>query len=185
MEIIQTIKRTLIVLLLLIPVASSTAGNNNLSSQFTTQIQKSMPVDNVTELSTSYNRFYHHTTIRGCRECFLAHQWFKDGQPIFTYNIQSRFDNFFWWTLNPLPGMPGNYRVVTLVNGNIVSDQSMTYYVPTQMQRQERPTHKRLQKRQLDECEKNLQYFSELSIENPEDPYYTFMLRKWGGRCAQ
>ena len=79
--------------------------------------------------------------------------------------------------------MVGDWTVKVFLDGQIIRNKTLTYYEPTLQQQAATPVEKRLEAEEIGECEMQLRYFSEKVDENPDDPYFNFMLKKWGKRC--
>lgn len=150
-------------------------------AQFTTLISGRQPVDNVQALDTSYDTLYFFTDIRDCAGCRVTHRWYLDGNHQFDLYRISGGEVFRYWSKVETNGLTGVWTVEVLINDESVVTKNLTY---TKASRQ-RPetTQQQLQNQLNTECEDNLQYFSEQSSKNPDDPYFKFMLNKWGRRC--
>ena len=59
---------------------SASAANGVEVAQFTTRVADRMPVNNITKLSTEFNKVFFYTDIRGCSGCRIEHQWWHKGQ---------------------------------------------------------------------------------------------------------
>jgi hypothetical protein len=175
----------LISLLFAAPISTTVTSSPTLvESQITTNIVEGQPIDDVSEIDTSFEKLYYYTYIEGCTGCQLVHEWIHDGQLIHHYETEVRASRMKWWTQKPSTE-PGDWTARTILDGQVVQSHTVNHYQPSVVQKQMAPLKSRVQKRIVDECEENLRYFTEMAENNPNDPYYQFMLRKWGTRCVQ
>jgi len=182
--------RFLLIILLLMPV-SITANNvgyvaNHLSqAQFTTRVNNRVPVDDITKLSTNYKKIYFFTDVRDCSKCEIEHQWWYRGIKIGTIEGKTTGGRYRWWTSKNLNvDFIGDITVKVIVAGDEVYTKTFTYYNPTHTQQQTIPIQQRVNAQESDDCELQLRYFSDKVSDSPDDPYFKFMLKKWGKRCS-
>jgi len=163
---------------------STYAANGADIAQLTTRVSNKAPVNNVTELSTEFNKIFFFTDIRDCSGCRIEHKWFYKGKLVSTVDGRAKSDRWRWWSSKTLTeDMVGLWTVKLFLDGQITRTKKFTYYKPTFTQRANTPVQKRLMAVEEDECEMQLRYFSEKSKEDPDDEYFQFMLQKWGKRC--
>lgn len=177
-------------LLMSIPHSATTSSGNgyiakNLAkAQFTTQVKKRAPVDNIKSLSTEFKKVYFYSDIRDCKKCEIEHQWWYKGNKVSTVEGKAKYKRYRWWTSKTLTkDMLGDWTVKVVVDDDVVYSKTFTYYAPTVIQHQQAPMQQRLQLKTLDECEMQLRYFSGKVEDSPDDVYFKFMLKKWGKRC--
>lgn len=176
-----------IVLFLLVGI--SIAGekyiaNNVAAAQFTTRVVNREPVDNIKRLESEYKRVYFFVDIRDCVGCKIEHQWWHKGKMVSSVKGKSKYDRFRWWSSKTLTQyFLGDWTVKVLINDRIRYSKTFRYYEPTRQQKQVAPIQKRIQVQEMSECEVQLRYFSDKVKETPDEPYFNFMLKKWGKRC--
>ncbi len=160
------------------------AGDTTVFSQLTTDILDNTPVDDVAGTSTDSPTVYYFTQVNGCKGCELVHEWSHDGELIHRYRTTVLAQNQFWWSKNP--GVDtGNWTVRTYLNGNVVQVHNYNLSFDRDTAQFAAPFDYEMDKRIISECERNLRQFSQLAADNPDDPYYTFMLSKWQERCVK
>jgi len=153
-------------------------------AQFTSRISKRNPVDYLNSLSTRYKKVYFFTDIRGCDECDIEHQWWYKGNMMSSVTGETTSDRYRWWTSKTLTkNYLGDWTVKVFVDDDQVYSRTLRYYKPTKKQALKAPVQKRLKIEQMDDCELQLRYFSDKAKKDPADPYFEFMLKKWGNRC--
>lgn len=154
-------------------------------AQFTTRVNKRAPVDNIKRLSSDFRKVFFFTDIRDCEDCEVEHQWWYRGKKVSVVEGETTGNRYRWWTSKTLSrNMLGDWTVKVIVDGTEVYNKTLTYFKPTVMQQQTAPLQKRVQIQEEGECELQLRYFSDKVKENPDDPYFDFMLKKWGKRCS-
>ena len=182
---INKISKSLVLFLTLATFAiPSFADSNVFRAQFTTQVSDREPADNISKLESSFTSVYFFTDIRDCIGCKVEHQWYLNGKHYYTNKSTSKYARYRYWSKVTLNDQRvGNWTVKVVINGKVRLVKRLTYYKPSQEQQLNAPIEKRLQHETLNECEEKLKYFHEQAKKNPNDPYYDFMLRKWGARC--
>lgn len=180
----------MLLIYLVMPMQATGSGGSGLiaehlsTAQFTTRVKNRMPVDYITKLSTRYKKIYFFSDIRGCDGCNIVHQWWYNGEKVSSVSGATTSNRYRWWTSKTLSdNYLGDWVVKVFVDDDQVYSRTFTYYKPTKKQKQKAPVQKRLQVEQLDDCEMQLRYFSDKVENNPDDPYFGFMLKKWGKRC--
>jgi len=159
-------------------------ANNIAAAQFTTRVVNREPVDNIKRIGTEYERIYFYVDIRDCVECKIEHQWWHKGKMVSSVKGKSKYDRFRWWSSKTLTEyFLGDWTVKVLINSKIRYSKTFTYFKPTHRQKQAAPIQKRIQVQEMSECEVQLRYFSDKVKETPNEPYFKFMLEKWGKRC--
>ena len=182
------LKNSLILLLaFIIFTGTAVAGDSRLKrAQFTTAVQSREPVDNINKIETSYRTLTFFTEIVDCVGCRISHQWWFRGEMKFEKKGKAKYARYRWWTKKRVSSNnPGTWTAKVLINGRVVHSSSLNYFVPSRQQRYTAPIKKRLQIDSLSQCESKLEYFHKMTKENPDDPYYAFMFRKWGKRCFE
>lgn len=180
---IQTLTKLLLVLVFLIPLTSSAADNVH-RAQFTTQVSDKEPVDNISQLENSFTSVFFFTDIRDCVGCKVEHVWYLDGKHVHTQKGEAKYARYRWWSKKTLTdNMLGTWSVTVKVNGKAQTRKELVYFKPSPIQLQQAPVQKRLQLDSMSQCEERLRYFSEKNDKDPNDPYFKFMLQKWGSRC--
>lgn len=160
------------------------AANGADVAQLTTRVANKAPVNNVTELSTEFNKIFFFTDIRDCSGCRIEHQWSHKGKVVSTVNGRAKADRWRWWSSKTLTeDMVGVWTVKLFLDGEITRTKKFTYYKPTFTQRANTPVNKRLEVVEEDECETELRYFSDKLKEDPDDGYYQFKMEKLKKRC--
>lgn len=154
-----------------------------INNQLTSKVVNSEPIDNITSADNSQERVYVYTTVEGCNQCELVHLWEHEGNIIHRYQTTVRTNRLMkWWT--QLPGTElGQWKISVQLNGQEVETLSLDYVTPV-MKKQMAPVKSRMKKRIDTECQDNLDRFADMARQNPQDPYYQFMLRKWSNRCS-
>ena len=179
----KTILNLLTVLVLLVPLTSSAADNIH-RAQFTTQVSDREPVDNISSLENTFTSVYFFTDIRDCIGCKVEHVWSLNGKHVYTHKGTAKYARYRWWSKKTLTDdMIGSWSVDVKVNGKVGIRKKLTYFKPSTAQQQTAPIEKRLLKQNVNQCEERLKYFSQKNDEDPTDPYFKFMLQKWGSRC--
>ena len=174
----------LLLALVLITPAISFAANNVYRAQFTTQVSDKEPVDNISQLENSFTFIYFFTDIRDCVGCKIEHIWYLNGKHVYTQKGVAKYARYRWWSSKTLTdNMLGTWTVTVTVNGKVQTRKKLVYFKPSTVQRQTAPIDKRLQKENIGQCEEKLQHFHSMTKQYPDDPYYKFMLNKWGSRC--
>jgi len=177
----------LIASLLLIPTASNSGGKTVTKhlerAQFTTTIKNRNPVNNLKSVDTAYKNVYFFVTVRNCNDCEIEHEWWYRGKKVSAVDGDIKSDKYRWWSKKNISGRLGDWTVKVFLNGNLEYTKTVTYQTASLQQKQARPIEKRVQIREASECEVQLRYFSDKIKEEPQDPYYNFMLKKWGKRC--
>ncbi len=169
--------------------ASSTAvsgyvAKNLAQAQFTTRVKGRMPLDNLRTLSTKFKKVFFFTDIRDCEDCDIEHRWWHKGNEVSVVESETTSNRYRWWTSKTLNNSSvGEWTVKVYVDDDHVYSKSFTYYKPTVKQQKKVPVQKRLLAREADDCELQLRYFSDKVNEDPKEPYFKFMLKKWGKRC--
>jgi len=154
-------------------------------AQFTTRVNKRVPVNDIDDLSTEFKKVYFFTDIRDCNGCYVEHQWWHKGKKVSTVDGRPKYDRYRWWTSKSLSNdVLGDWTVKLAINGKVVYSKTFTYYKPTYKQRQQEPVQQRVQMQEAGECELQLRHFSSELKNSPDDPYIQFMLKKWGKRCS-
>jgi len=181
------IKNSLIVLLLLLVSSTSFALDYNIKrAQFTTAISNREPVDNVRQVETSYKTLVFFTEIVNCRSCDITHQWWFNGKMVHEQEGYAKYDRYRWWSKKRVdPKQPGTWTVVVTIDEEEVHKAKVMYFIPTKTQKSTTDIQKRIQIKSNNQCEEKLEYFHQQSKENPDDPYFKFMLNKWGNRCFE
>jgi len=155
------------------------------AAQFTTRVNNRTPVDNITKLTTDYKKVYFFTEVRDCNACDVEHQWWYRGIKISSVSGKIKSEKFRWWTSKNLnTDFVGDITVKVLINDEEVHTKTFTYYNPTQAQRRKAPVQEMVHAQESNDCELQLRYFSDKVEANPDDPYFEFMLNKWGKRCS-
>jgi hypothetical protein len=153
-------------------------------AQFTTNVVSREPIDNIDRLSNDFKTVFYFTDIRDCVGCKVEHQWWHKGKMVSSVKGKAKYARYRWWSKKTLTdNMFGDWTVKVYVNGKLVKTDTISYYIASEFQRQQAPVQQRLQLKEMDECEMQLRYFSEKVEENPDEPYFKFMLKKWGSRC--
>ena len=179
----KTITSLILVLALIVPLPSS-AENGAFRAQFTTQVSDREPVDNISELENSFTAVYFFTDVRDCVGCKIEHVWSLNGKHVHTQKGTAKYKRYRWWSKKTLTdNLLGTWSVEVKINGKVKVRKKLNYFKPTEAQVKQAPIEKRILKQNLDECEANLKYFHDKTNENPDDPYFKFMLNKWGSRC--
>lgn len=159
-------------------------AENIAQAQFTTQIVKRMPIDNIKRLDSGYKGIYFFVDIRDCKGCDVVHQWWYKGKMISSVGGRAKYPRYRWWSKKTLnDNFLGDLTVKVLIDGANVYDKTVTYYKVSRKQKFTRPIKNRMQIQEAGECELQLRYFSGKVKESPEDTYFKFMLNKWGKRC--
>jgi len=159
-------------------------AENLAQAQFTTQIVKRMPVNNIRKLDSGYKGIYFFVDVRECKGCDVVHQWWYKGKMISSVKGRAKYPRYRWWSKKTLnDNFLGDLTVKVLIDGDHVYTKTVTYYKVSRKQEYTRPIENRMQIQEMSECEMQLRYFSDKVKENPGDPYYNFMLEKWGKRC--
>ena len=154
-------------------------------AQFTTRVNKRVPVDNIKTLSSDFRKVYFFTDIRDCEDCDVEHQWWYRGKKVSVVEGETTGNRYRWWTSKTLTrDMLGDWTVKVIVDDDEVYTKTLTYYKPTKVQQQNAPLQRRVQVQEAGECELQLRHFSGEMKKNPDDPYIKFMLDKWGKRCS-
>ena len=179
----------LILLLVLMPISTTAEtgyiAKNLAQAQFTTQVNKRVPVDNIKKLSTGFRKVFFFTDIRDCIACRVEHQWWYKGNKVSTVDGRPKYNRYRWWTSKTLTNnMIGDWTAKLVIDGKVIFSKTFTYYKPTRVQVQQAPVQQRIQIQEADECELQLRHFSGELKDNPDDPYIKFMLDKWGKRCS-
>lgn len=153
-------------------------------AQFTTRVNNRKPVNDLNSLSTKFKKIYFFTDIRGCEDCDIEHQWWHKGNKVSAVESETTSNRYRWWTSKTLNANSiGEWTVKVYIDDDYVYSKSLRYYIPTKKQRQASPVIKRLDVKESDDCEIQLRYFSDKVEKNPKEPYFKFMLKKWGKRC--
>lgn len=177
-------KTLLISLLLLFTFATAQADDNVFRAQFTTQVVDKEPVDNLKELENVFTSVYFFTDIRECVSCKVEHVWYLNGKHIHTQKGTAKYPRYRWWSKKSLnDDMLGTWTVKVKINGQVRVGRVLTYFEPTMMEQQQAPINKRMLLNGQGECEERLEHFNKMTTEEPTNPYYKFMLNKWGERC--
>lgn len=162
----------------------SFAGGNVAKAQFTTRVADREPVNNVTRVSTEFNKVFFFTDIRDCKGCRIEHQWWFRGNKVSTVDGRAKYDRYRWWSSKTLTdNMLGDWTVKLTIDGDVVKSKTFTYYKPTFQQQAQEPVSRRLEAEELEGCEIELRYFNEKLKEEPDNTYYNFMMKKLKKRC--
>jgi hypothetical protein len=155
-------------------------------AQFTTSVQQREPVDNINKIETSYRTLTFFSEIVNCKGCKVYHQWWFQGEKKYEKKGSISSNRYRWWTKKRVQASnPGTWTVKVLINGKVVHSASLNYFAPSMQQQRAAPIQKRLKRKSVNRCESKLKYYHNKSKENPDDPYYAFMFRKWGKRCFE
>lgn len=179
---IKKISKLLLVLALSCFTLTSFAGEV-FRAQFTTQISDREPVDNISKLDTSFTRANFFTDVRDCVGCTVEHKWFHNSELVFSKKTKVKYARFRWWTNVKMQDRTGKWTVMVYINGSHRVSKELVYFKPSEHQKKNAPIQKRMQQEVIGECEDKLKHFHEKTKEFPDDPYYKFMLNKWGKRC--
>ena len=176
----------IIACLMLIPVSSISKGNVTerlAQAQFTTQVSKRKPVNNLKSLDTGYRHVYFFVDVRKCKNCKIEHQWWYRGKMISSVEGRIKGKRYRWWSKKNISGGLGDWTVKVFLDGELEYSKTITYHKATLKQQQARPINNRMEIQSAGECEIQLRYFSDKASAEPDDVYYRFMLKKWGKRC--
>jgi hypothetical protein len=177
------IKKLLISILLLLAFTAH-ADDNVFRAQFTTQIKDKEPVNNLSKLENVFTSVFFFTDIRDCVSCKVEHVWYLDGKHIHTQKGTAKYPRYRWWSKKTLnDSMLGKWTVRVKINGQERVSRNLTYFAPSAVELKQAPIQKRLQLNNQAECEERLQHFNTELSNDPTNPYYKFMLNKWGTRC--
>lgn len=155
-------------------------------AMFTTRISNSEPVSDLSDIETEFSQVFFFTELMRCDDCELTHKWYYNGKFQFEIESYSKWPHYKYWSSVQLkPSFVGTWTVKMYVEGELFVERSFNYYQPTEVQRRTQDIQQRLEKSTLSECEENLRYFSDQARNNPDEPYFQFMLEKWGDRCLK
>lgn len=169
-------------LFLLLFSISAFAGSEFVSrAQFTSLVADREPVNSVTTLDTSTSPLYFFTDIKDCKGCEVQHVWYLNGKLQLTLSGKASSDRYRWWSKVDPNGLTGTWKVETKVKGRVHATRTLQYTEAVQMQ--QAPVQTQLFNKLNSDCEVKLQEFSQKSRQYPDDPYFRFMLNKWGERC--
>ena len=179
----------LILLMAFVPVSTTAetgyVAKNLAQAQFTTRVNKRVPVNDIKNLSTEFNKVFFFTDIRDCIACRVEHQWWFKGNKVSSVDGKVKYSRYRWWTSKTLADdMIGDWTAKLVINGKVIFSKTFTYYKPTRVQIQQAPVQQRIQIEESGECEIQLRHFSGELRDNPDDPYIKFMLDKWDKRCS-
>lgn len=164
---------------------SGYVAKNLAQAQFTTRVNKRVPVNDIKDLSTEFNKVYFFTDIRDCKGCRIEHQWWFKGNKVSSVDGKPKYDRYRWWTSKTLTDdKVGDWTVKLIINGKMTFSKTFTYYKTTYSQRQQEPVQQRVMIQEADECEIQLRHFSGELRDNPDDAYIKFMMNKWDKRCS-
>ena len=178
------LKNSILILLVLILTAGVAIGGDSRikRAQFTTAVANHEPVSNIKGLETSFKTLVFFTEIMNCKGCDITHQWLFNGEVKHEIEGTSKYDRYRWWSkLRIGSPTPGTWTVNVIIDGDVVFTKHLKYYKESK----QITIKKRLQIESQDECESKLKYFHEKTKENPDDPYFAFMFKKWGKRCFE
>ena len=178
------LKNSILILLMLVLTTGVAIGEDSRikRAQFTTSISDDEPENNITKLETSFKTLVFFTEIMNCNGCDITHQWLFNGEVKHEIKGTSKYDRYRWWSkLKVSSPTPGKWTVKVMIDGNVVFTKSLRYYIASG----QKTIKKRLQIKSQDECEQKLAYFHLKTKENPDDPYFAFMFKKWGERCFE
>lgn len=165
-------------------IAAPSSGPHVSRSMFTTRISNDEPVSNLNEIETDFVKVFFFTELRNCLNCRFTHEWSFNGAPQFVVSGFSQWPIYKFWSFADLSASyTGTWTVKMVVEGQVFAEKSFTYYEPTEEQSGKQDIQQRIEVETLSECENNLRYFSDQSNKNPNEPYFKFMLKKWGDRC--
>jgi len=178
------LKNSITLFLMLVVISTSAIADNRVKrAQFTTAVSAREPVDNIRKISTSYKTLTFFTEIVNCEGCDISHQWWFKGEMRHEQEGEAKYNRYRWWSKKRVSANnPGTWTVKVLIDGDEVHTSSLNYFTQSVRQKNAAPINNRLQIQSLDQCESKLKYFHSKSKENPDDPYYAFMFRKWGKR---
>jgi len=182
------LKNSITLFLMLVVLSNAVIGADNRvkRAQFTTAVSAREPVDNIRKISTSYKTLTFFTEIINCEDCDISHQWWFQGEMRHEQEGEAKYNRYRWWSKKRVSANnPGTWTVKVLIDGDEVHTSSLNYFTQSVRQKNAAPINNRLQIQSLDQCESKLKYFHSKSKENPDDPYYAFMFRKWGKRCFE
>lgn len=155
-------------------------------AQFTTRIANNEPVSDLTNIDTDFDSVFFFTELMKCDDCNFKHVWYYNGVEQFTVKAYSEWPRYRYWSSVELkPSFVGTWTVKMVVEGDLFVEKSFSYYAPTERQEQQQDIGRRLEEELVDECEENLRYFSDQAKADPDEPYFEFMLKKWGDRCLK
>jgi hypothetical protein len=155
-------------------------------AMFTTRISDAEPVSDLYEIETDFSQVFFFTELMQCDDCEFTHEWYYNGQKQFETEAYSEWPHYkYWSSVNLKPSFTGTWTVRMVVEGELFAEKSFIYYQPSEEQQQTRGIQQRIEKKSLTECEENLRYFSDQARSDPDEPYFQFMLEKWGKRCLE
>lgn len=168
-------------------IIQNEVGSPHISrSMFTTRIANNEPVSNLNEIETAFRTVFFFTELKNCNGCKIIHKWSHNGTPQVVVEGYSKWPIYrFWSSVNLTPTFVGTWTVDVSVEGQPFAQKSFTYYKESQDQKGNQGIQQRLELKSVDECEENLRYFSDQAKDDPNEPYFQFMLEKWGKRCLK
>lgn len=170
------------ILFLLFSCYVMAAGQPSVHSQFTSNIEDTTPVNNITVVDGSSSELIFFSNINNCVGCLIKHQWFLNGEFQLEFETRPTHETYRWWSTVQPNGLTGVWKVDTIINGSVYGTQTVVYGAQNQ-RTAPTPVHKQMVDHTESNCEEKLAYFHTMTKEYPNDPYFAFMLQKWGDRC--
>lgn len=180
---------TALILSVMLLITTAVAADNyvakNLAqAQFTTYVNKRVPIDNIVQLGSNVKKIYFFTDVRDCTKCKIEHQWWYKGEKVSSVKGKTSGARYRWWSNKTLTSdMTGEWTVKVYVSGRKVYTKSFNYYTPSKEQKQTAPIKQRVLIEEANECEIQLRYWNDKIHDEPENDYYKFMSKKWFKRC--